>query len=383
MQTQTQMTRHRDGRLWAIAFGLSLALNAVIILIFGFIALKSETFRKTPPPITAVPAETTVTIFPNQIEHLQKPQSPSSAPMTASKPRFANTADDQTAASPEKPAFIGERNTQATSDQKPDLTAPALPSQSGITPKSPDDFETTNSSYQDGDLADEQTAKPPESTPVEQTPPTPASELNENPPSVEKAKIPENDDVAVSPASREKLLNGPNPVDVAVPQEVPQKSAIKPSPEKRPQEERPATKAAQMPKPTTPKPTTEPAFRGNQKKTAIVGSISRNGRSALDVVDSPLGRYQAIVSRAVEQEWQRNCVRHRDFITPGFLTVQFFVESSGKVRTVRFVGEMETGEVQKGFTLNAIRDAEIPPMPAAVKKEFSKEPLELIFNFYF
>jgi hypothetical protein len=124
-------------------------------------------------------------------------------------------------------------------------------------------------------------------------------------------------------------------------------------------------------------------FSGNQRKKAIVGSISRSGRSALDVADSPLGRYQAVISRAVEQEWQRNCVRHRDFITPGFLTVRFFVETSGKVRTVQFVGQMETGEVQKGFTLNSIRDAEIPAMPAAVKKDFAKEPLELIFNFYF
>jgi hypothetical protein len=53
------------------------------------------------------------------------------------------------------------------------------------------------------------------------------------------------------------------------------------------------------------------------------------------------------------------------------------------VRTVQFVGNMETGEVQKGFTLNAIRDAAIPPMPAALKKDFANEPLELIFNFYF
>ena len=89
------------------------------------------------------------------------------------------------------------------------------------------------------------------------------------------------------------------------------------------------------------------------------------------------------LSRVVEQEWQRNCVRHRDFITPGFLTVRFFVEPTGKVRTVQFVGTMETGEVQKGFTLSAIRDAAIPAMPAAVKKDFDKEPLELIFNFYF
>ena len=56
-------------------------------------------------------------------------------------------------------------------------------------------------------------------------------------------------------------------------------------------------------------------------------------------------------------------MRHRDFITPGFLTVRFFVETGGKVRSVQFVGDMETGEVQKGFTLNSIRDAEIPAMP--------------------
>jgi hypothetical protein len=50
---------------------------------------------------------------------------------------------------------------------------------------------------------------------------------------------------------------------------------------------------------------------------------------------------------------------------------------------VRFVGNMETGEIQKGFTLNAIRDADIPAMPPSLKKEFEKEPLELIFNFLF
>ena len=157
-----------------------------------------------------------------------------------------------------------------------------------------------------------------------------------------------------------------------MPQNPAEKSAIQPTPAKRSKAGSPAAK-----------PATDPAFKGYQRKAAIVGSISRTGRSALDVADSPLGRYQAVISRAVEQEWQRNCVRHRDFITPGFLTVRFFVETNGKVRTVQFVGTMETGEVQKGFTLSAIRDAKIPAMPAAVKKDFDKEPLELIFNFYF
>jgi hypothetical protein len=50
---------------------------------------------------------------------------------------------------------------------------------------------------------------------------------------------------------------------------------------------------------------------------------------------------------------------------------------------VQFVGDMETGEVQKGFTLNSIRDAGIPAMPAALRKEYDKEPLEIVFRFYF
>ena len=144
---------------------------------------------------------------------------------------------------------------------------------------------------------------------------------------------------------------------------------------------RPETTAESTP-PARPQ-VDDPAFSGFQRKTVIRGSISRTGRSALDVADTPLGRYQAQISRAVEQEWQRNCVRHRDFITPGFLTVRFFVMPNGKVRNVQFVGEMETGTIQTGFTLNSIRNAAIPPMPPALQREFRGEPLELIYNFYF
>ena len=245
-----------------------------------------------------------------------------------------------------------------------------MPSQAGATPRDADDLETTASNYRDGSLAD--------AGPAAQEPSaTPAAESSEP---VQTA----DEDRAQSPAStREALLDGPHPVDVPAPREL-SKSEIPTAPRaEKPKEEKEASPPEESPQAKPAKPSPGHNFRGNQRKTAIIGSISRTGRSALDVADSPLGRYQAIISRAVEQEWQRNCVRHRDFITPGFLTVRFFIETSGKVRTVQFVGNMETGEVQKGFTLNAIRDAAIPAMPAALKKDFADEPLELIFNFYF
>ncbi len=356
--------KHRDGRLWMIALGLSLLANTGIVAILGFASLSSQIFQQKTKPLPPIPAETTVTIFPDLIATGQSATHalPAAPP---DKPRFARTSDDQAASVPGKSAFIGERNTRATSDRAANPAAPPLPSQTGIAPKDDTDIETTESRYQEG-----KTASGPADKPATQ-PPAPADRAQNlaspAPPS--------------SPAAtRDKLLDGPNPVDVTVPKE-----AAANQDKKVPQETRIAAEPSppKIAAPPAAKPSTAPEAKGFQRKTAMVGSISRTGRSALDVTDSPLGRYQAVISRAVEQEWQRNCVRHRDFITPGFLTVRFFVEPNGHVRTVQFVGKMETGEVQKGFTLNAIRDAEIPAMPAALKKEFASDPLELIFNFYF
>ncbi len=381
MQTTGPSASKSDGRLWAIALGLSLVVNVVILGLAGFAAIKSHSLRKV-PPIPTVATETIMTIF---------PELPAASTATAvianpiqevEKPRFARTSDDQSAAPPEKAAFIGERDTQATSDRAPDPTAPPLPSQAGEKPRDEDDLETTESRYQDGKMTNE----PTKSTPAVAAPPVPtmpgdptiASQL----PPGKTVPEPGNDLTTSSPPPREKLLDSQNPVDVPVPKEMADANEIKPTPPKREKDGGTPAKAADLPKPPSPQPVNDPAFAGYQRKAAIVGSISRTGRSALNVADTPLGRYQAIISRAVELEWQRNCVRHRDFIKPGYLTVRFFVEPSGKVRAVEFVGQITIG-VQEGFTLNSIRDAEIPAMPASLKQEYSKQPLELTFNFLF
>ncbi len=367
MTASAPSARPGDGRLWAIALGLSLVANVAILGVAGFASLNSELLRKRQPPapvLAETETGTTVTIFP---ELGTASSTPALALPTAEKTRFARTSADQAATRPERPTFSGEQDTVATSDRAPLPTAPPLPSQSGIEPRNPGDFETTLSDYQDGKLDSDRSGKPQEATPAPMpADPVPAAAATAG----ELVQTPGPDAVKSSPPPPASLVQGPNPVDVTVAREVKQTSAIK--------------AAAPRPAADAPKPAAaDPGFRGYQRKAAIVGSISRTGRSALDVADSPLGRYQAAISRAVEQEWQRNCVRHRDFITPGFLTVRFFIETSGKVRTVRFVGDMETGEVQKGFTLNSIRNAEIPAMPATIRKDYEKEPLELIFNFYF
>jgi hypothetical protein len=363
MQAGALQRQCDDGHLWMIAGSLSLLANLCLLAMAGMAVLKFETVRD-PVPSTPAAAETVVTIH-------AIPAEDAAPAATSGRQPYARTTPDQAAEPAENPAFIGERDTRAASDRTAVADAPALPSQAGIEPRDATDIETTESDYQDGELsADNPFAPTPEAAAAPSPPPVPAQE-------------PAPSASASAPPPREVLLEGPNPVDVQVPREPGTGEEIKPTPEPQSTEAQntpPTPAVAEQPKPAA---SDKPAFRGYQRKTAIVGSISRTGRSSLDVEDSALGRYQAAISRAVELEWQRNCVRHRDFITPGFITVRFFVETSGKVRSVQFVGDMETGQVQKGFTLNSIRDASIPPMPPALRSEYDKEPLELVFRFYF
>jgi hypothetical protein len=392
MRKGASTIQYRDGDLWALALGLSLILNVSFFVLLGFSYIDPTILRNRPLFKPEIPSERIITIMPDVSAEKKSAAAIAAQPESApNRPRFSRTAEDQALAKPERPDFIGERDTQVTSSRVPFRDAPPLPSQSGVQPRNPDHIETVQNDYQDGTLGGPASTPPTPIVPEQAVPPPP-------PPPPPLAAPPLEPNLTTEPPKPEGLteakptapaqpvaLEGSFPVDVPTPKNSAEPGEIKPSaPTATRDVEKTAASEKTLPKPPkTRSDVTAPGFRGNQKKTAIIGSISRTGRSALNVADSPLGRYQAIISRAVELEWQRNCIRHRDLITPGFLTVRFFVENSGRVKLVQFVGDMETGVAQKGFTLNAIRDAEIPEMPASIKKEYASEPLEIIFNFYF
>jgi len=369
-----------EARLWLAALLVSILLNGVLLAWMSYESIRSEITRQLAMP--TVPEETIVTLFPEMFEVeplVEKPES--------EKPKSVRTSDDQaTVEAPKSRRYIGERNTQATSDRNSTDEDSEMPSQAGREARPEEQPETTESVYQDGRLeVPEQSALPNQpATSAQPSPLTPAPEM------VKGTTTPDpGEDEFSQSAIREKLLEGPNSIEQSVAKaEV--KENIKPREERKTREGETDGLALKKPK-EDPKPkakptnsaANDPAFRGNQSKTAIRGSISRTGRSALDVVDTPMGRYHSQISRAVELEWQRNCVRRRDYIVPGYLTVRFFVDAEGRVTTLELLGDIEGGEIQKGFTLDSIRDAEIPAMPANLKKEMAGDSLELIFNFYF
>lgn len=370
-----------DAHLWLVALLISVVLNFGLLGWVSYKAILSE-IEKQKTPLKAK-TESVVTIFPDMFVEDENEEK-----QEITESQAVRTSDDQLAEEPPNSRrYIGERNTQATSDRTATGEDATMPSQAGREALPIEQPETTESVYQDGRLDTPlQPSVPNPLVPLAgdlPAPPTPSAEMmkGETQPDPGEAEIAET-------AIREKLLDGPNVVEREVPKsEV--KENIKPREEKKTRDGDPQGLAVQKPKDPikpTAKPATsvtDPAFSGNQSKTAIRGSISRTGRSALDVVDTPLGRYHAQISRAVELEFQRNCVRRRDFIVPGYLTVRFFIDAEGRVTTLSLLGDIEGGEVQKGFTIDSIRDAEIPAMPPDVRKDMGDNSLELIYNFIF
>ncbi|MGA0898857.1 MAG: hypothetical protein ACO3SO_00465 [Luteolibacter sp.] len=400
-----ELPKYPDRHLWLLAWALACLISLMLMLVSGLLMLKVDWSipieRRPEPEVSSL-----VTLY---LDVSNSMVEPAAAAKPEEKP-FARTSPDQPDSTEKTNERIGERSTRATSENLADPTAPALPSQSGVQAK-PGEIETTESRYQDGELIPATPGAKSAAAPVSPASPlqpttrsSPPREAAQNPPEktlAETRKSPDSPALQSSrsnptiseesspPPRRETLLDGPNPVEVDVPKEVGESERPKETPRRLSDTSElddsvpPSQLAVQTPASNLAAPSNHKAFQGNQRKTAMVGSISRTGRSALNVDDTQLGRYQAAISKAVELEWQRNCVRYRDFITPGYITVRFFVEPSGRVRSQSLVGENETGEVQKGFTLSAIRDADIPEMPEELAESYEGDTLELLFRFYF
>lgn len=377
---------------WAVALSLSLVLNLLAAL--GFVGwLEHE--KQTRPPVPETAPETVALIHPDRIrvEEIEK-----QAPAAERPSGFARTSPEQASEPSDQPRYLGERDTRGASELEPVAGAVEVPSQSGIEPRREGEVETTESRYQDGTLEHDRLA-PAASEPTPPPPPPPTASPQGDPalaasvkPGDSERTLEAKTDEAGEPAALPepaKLLDGPSPVDRPKPPEELVAEAPKERPPGRSEEGSQAREAGtgdqtvRTPPPRPAASPTEPGFRGFQRKTRLQGAISRRGVASLDVADSALGRYYAELSRAVEREWQRNCVRYRDHITPGWITVRFVVTERGEVRSIAFVEAVEVGEIQKGFTLNSIRQAAMPKMSDAVKRELEGEPLELIYNFYF
>ena len=371
--TSYNQHQSRDARIWVIALLGSVGVNVLVIFVLAVMALQNLLLQPRQEQATDEKEKTRYV----KIQPIIK--APEPEPMPERPDQFARTSPEQTSGIPDDPKFMGERDTLATSNATPDPNAiDFLPSQRGEQPRTPTHLETTESQLQDGDLASTDLASQPSNL-VEPPQETGAEEVTP----VEDIDIAEKEVIASAPP-KEVLAQTPNKVDLPTKiEDVIDEDLKEP---KTPEEKQPDPLAKNDDNEIKPKDLnkpSEPGFRGVQKRTEIKGSISRRGESSLDVKSGPMGKYHAELSRAVEKAWQREVIKNRDFITPGVLRIRIVLDENGYVRSVTTVEKFEASTIQVGFTHQAIRKADLPKMPAEVKKELEGEPLELLYNFIF
>lgn len=352
-----------------------------VLFFFLFVVLALVQILSPPPePVAAtVVPEVMVEIHP---EMFQRPEPKKE--VQPERDRFARTLPTQEVAEEARETnLIGEHNTKATSDRPPDANAPLRPSLAGVEPRRPNEMNTFDANFQDGVEPTVQPQEQVEATnpPGEEVPPQPVEEMaqKETPPTEPLPPAAPPEELLVT-ENRVPVPELDGPGEERREESLPRETPAEPDPKS---VQQPGGESAVAKERKVEASDEDPGFRGEVRKTRIRGAIGRNGDASAEVKNTPLGRYQALLNRAVEREWQLNCVRYRDLITPGILTIRFLVNEEGKVSGFRFLEVVEAGEIQKGFTLNAIKAASIPAMPPVLEKDLDGEPLELIYNFYF
>lgn len=116
--------------------------------------------------------------------------------------------------------------------------------------------------------------------------------------------------------------------------------------------------------------------------TPYLGDDSKNA------VRSELALYKKKIIELINTRFQAYCRKHSDFIIPGYLTVKFEVSPVGKVDRLSILKRVDSdsslGAVQEGFTIRAIRNANIEPMSDELVDLLAGEatPFKMNFNFH-
>ncbi len=317
------------------------------------------------------------------VEEEEKPEPTPPPPPGA----FAQTDESQATEKPEDAQFIGENNTIASSDagavagDQP-LTALAGEEEMRNDPKTRNsDFSKGENSgaqgksagqgdpgqgqdqhSEEGEMAQADPSDSPDPVERSNTPPLPKEEViareerEESPPKRKSDELAEID----------KALRQ---LEEAIAED---KSELKKE-ETMPERKNPTTRKESAP--------TGGDFEPQARKTKVRGVISRDGKGSVSVEDTPAGRYEAKIYKALEQHWQMENYQNRSLIAPGNITLYFRVDQKGKVTNQKRVSMNGASRTQWGMVLRALNKTTIPKMPREVIQDLDGEPLELTVTF--
>ncbi|HEY0793402.1 MAG TPA: energy transducer TonB [Chthoniobacterales bacterium] len=187
----------------------------------------------------------------------------------------------------------------------------------------------------------------------------------------------------------------PQPTATPAPSATPEPTAT-PAPTAQPEElamlrpqSTPAATPALTPVPQAPVNRKNPnqgsprtAYRPQQILRRMEGNLSTRGRSSVDAVGTPQGRFQKAVQDAVGSRWYYYIQQRSDLINVGTVQISFAVTPEGRVEHARVVSNT-SNETLANSSLQSVLDARIPPMPPELAPLVPGSGLEFTFSFNF
>ena len=344
---------------------------------------------------------------------LPPPEPPKQEPKT-----FIRTSQNTTAdAPPVKADFVSDRNTVAASEKPPDPAGDTpMPTQDGIDKPM---LELADRDYKDGEIKEDgatpvpmnppapvaaaaldpvRTPTPPSPPPAPPAPPPPPPApvlemAKAEPVTPLEAMMKERDESDAARLSLDRLPMEVRKGEVLEPP--PMREVEPPVPVPTPAQEPPPAlemrapsadavpRAVPVPDPVskTAGPADPDSFSPFTRTSKVKGTLSNRGEAAVNAAETPVGRYMRQVTGAVEKKWHRLRRTNADAVTYGSLKLRFYVLPDGSVLPPNVLSNPKDADARMvDFTLRAVMEAEIPPIPQDLLPLLEGQRLEVEYD---
>lgn len=349
------MERTKERGKVFVAVVVSLVLHLAIALSLAAFGGK---FNRSPDPEEALP----------QLTLMEVPVEPAVAALTPRpNPQFVETDESKRAAAPPKEqTFESNANSIGASSAQPSGNNP-MPAQNGKERPFPNtethDFAlNTSGSAPQKEL---ETAERPVETPT----PRPRAQPTATPlptATPAEAPTPAPDALAMLTATPPPAFSAA-PTDSAEPTATPEIEPPTPTPLDRPEPPRKATSAS--------------SYQAQKEETRITGRITNRGPTAMNAVETPLGRYRKAVSDAIGSRWYYYTAAKMDLLSVGTAHIEASITPAGQVENLRVLSN-NANEAFVNVCLESFQEAQIPPIPEELIATLpaGRMPLDITFT---
>lgn len=187
------------------------------------------------------------------------------------------------------------------------------------------------------------------------------------------------------PSEPPKTTPTPPPAETPPPDQLALlRSTPTPPPSPTAQPEQSPSPMKQMPTPAPRQPPRPPgsSYRREEVQTRSLGNITNRGRSAVNAVGTPLGKYQKALYDAIGARWYfyTSPQQQGDLINIGNVQIQFWVDRSGHVKNLKIV-KNTSNEAFANVCLRSVLEVQVPPIPEEIGDTLPSEGLYQEINF--